>query len=154
MKTLVLLMAFILIFASGFTGCGKKTTVNTKTKFVDQPMSTVGFGTLSGTCSVCKTKSEHLRKVSNGDYRATVCSPSCGTNFQANPTYYGDHYTVTRTAPPPPTKGFGATKGTCSVCGKKADDLLAVKVDTYNATVCSMDCGGKFRAAPAQYSKK
>jgi YHS domain-containing protein len=145
----------VLIFITVLTGCGKKKeTTSTGPKFVDKPMSTTGFGTLSGTCSVCKTKSDHLLAVKNGEYNATVCSQLCGDRFRSAPTYYGDHYTVSKTPPPPPPKGFGAAKGTCAVCKKTSSDLLTTKSGEYTATVCGQACGDTFRAAPAQYGKK
>jgi YHS domain-containing protein len=154
MKFLNLFMIITLIVSLALTGCGKKPTVAAKPKIPAQPTTYTGFGSIAGVCSVCKTKSNYLLAVRSGEYNALVCSQGCGERFRAYPTYYGDHYTVTKTIAKPLAKGFGSIKGTCSVCGKKADDLLAVKVDTYNGTVCSMDCGGKFRANPAQYGKK
>lgn len=58
---------------------------------------------------------------------------------------------------PPTTKqGFGALSGTCSVCGKKSENLLAVTAMNggYTATVCGQACGDKFRAVPAQYGTR
>ncbi len=91
MKKFNLFIIFIMILTLIFTGCGKKSTVTTKPKPADVPMSTVGFGTLSGTCSVCKAKSDHLLAVKQGEYKATVCSQACGDKFRADPTYYSEH---------------------------------------------------------------
>ncbi len=154
MKTFKLIIIYSLILSLILVGCGKKNTIAPKSTFVDKPTSKVGFGTISGICSVCKTKSNYMLAVKCGDYNATVCSPACGSRFRAYPTYYGDHYTITKSLPAPLAKGMGSIKGTCSVCGKNANDLMAIKVDTFNGTICSPDCGGKFRANPTQYGKK
>ena len=87
MKFFSLLMVCALVFALTLSGCGKK--VGVKPAPAQVPITTAGFGSVSGTCSVCKKKSDNLLAMTIGDLTATVCSSDCGGKFRTNPNYYG-----------------------------------------------------------------
>jgi hypothetical protein len=103
------------------------------------PMTTKGFGCVSGVCAVCKTKSANLLSTSYNGNTALVCGKACGDKFRADPTGTG--------AP----QAFGSAAGKCSVCGRTSTGLLQLSTEGRKAGVCGQKCGDTFRAAPANY---
>lgn len=95
---LVLLMLMSCLGMLLIMGCKNKQAAEpqtTTTATSNATQAKTGFGSISGTCSVCGKKSDSLLRINLGSLTALICSPACGEKFRATPMKYGTQNSTT-----------------------------------------------------------